>query len=209
MTKNDNYFIKISDALEMIEKLTEKSLGEISINLYQSNFQKTCPMYTKNSFFEYNIEDSKELSIYKNTHEILKEMSEKGERDCLIFTADKTVYTSIENSFKNTCNYWLRHIFFNNEYIQSIGLIDDLIDYQSDNPYLISGKVENQQQNNDSLNTRERNSVQKIITILADMAGLPKDNPSTAFNMMEAHAARNGLEIPSTNTVTKWLREEN
>lgn len=58
-----------------------------------------------------------------------------------------------------------------------------------------------------NLGTKESDSVIKIVTILADMAGLPKVNPSIAFNMMEAHAANNGLEIPSSNTVTKWLKE--
>ncbi|CAM4357034.1 hypothetical protein [Acinetobacter pragensis] len=58
-----------------------------------------------------------------------------------------------------------------------------------------------------NLGTKESDNVIKIVTILADMAGLPKVNPSIAFNMMEAHAANNGLEIPSSNTVTKWLKE--
>lgn len=69
-------------------------------------------------------------------------------------------------------------------------------------------KLENKQLKKikENLGTKESDNVLKIVTILADMAGLPKLNPSTAFNMMEAHAANKGLEIPSSNTVTKWLK---
>lgn len=58
----------------------------------------------------------------------------------------------------------------------------------------------------ENLGTKESDNVLKIVAILADMAGLPKANPSIAYNMMEAHSASKGLEIPASNTVTKWFK---
>lgn len=55
-------------------------------------------------------------------------------------------------------------------------------------------------------NSRQRNNVLKIISILAEMSQLPPE-PFTAFNMMEAYANSNGKEIPSKDTIAKWLKK--
>jgi TolA-binding protein len=51
--------------------------------------------------------------------------------------------------------------------------------------------------------SRQRGNVRKIIAVLVDMARLPSE-PYTAFNMLDAHAQANGMELPSKDTTTKW-----
>lgn len=55
-------------------------------------------------------------------------------------------------------------------------------------------------------NSRQRNNILKIISILSDMAGLPPEN-FKAFNMMDAHATQNNKDIPSKHTVADWLKK--
>lgn len=52
--------------------------------------------------------------------------------------------------------------------------------------------------------TRTRNTVLRIIAVLADMAGLPKE-PFTSYNMMEAHSIQKNLKLPSKGPVADWL----
>ncbi len=55
-------------------------------------------------------------------------------------------------------------------------------------------------------NSRKRNNILKIISILSQMADLPHE-PFTAFNVLEAFAIQNNKEIPSKHTVADWLKK--
>ncbi|TCB38167.1 hypothetical protein E0H82_00825 [Acinetobacter sp. ANC 4910] len=55
-------------------------------------------------------------------------------------------------------------------------------------------------------NSRQRNNILKIISILSGMAGLPPEH-FKAFNMMDVHAAQNNIDIPSKHTVADWLKK--
>ncbi|MEG2637534.1 MAG: hypothetical protein RSA09_13615, partial [Acinetobacter sp.] len=54
-------------------------------------------------------------------------------------------------------------------------------------------------------NSRKRNNVLKILSILSQMADLPPE-PFTAFNVLEAFAIQNNKDIPSKHTVADWLK---
>lgn len=55
-------------------------------------------------------------------------------------------------------------------------------------------------------NSRQRNNVLKILSILSQMAELPHE-PFTAFNMLEAFAIQKNKDIPSKHTVADWLKK--
>lgn len=55
-------------------------------------------------------------------------------------------------------------------------------------------------------NSRKRNNILKIISILSQMADLPHE-PFTAFNVLEAFAIQNNKDIPSKHTVADWLKK--
>ncbi len=57
--------------------------------------------------------------------------------------------------------------------------------------------------------TRAKNNVLDIIYVLVDMAELPIDNPFKAYGVMQLHADRKKLKIPSKDTVSKWLEDAN
>ena len=72
----------------------------------------------------------------------------------------------------------------------------------------ITGNIKNESEltpEQEIPNSRQRNNVLKIISILSDMADLPSE-PFTAFNMLEACANKEGKEIPSKHTVADWLK---
>lgn len=54
-------------------------------------------------------------------------------------------------------------------------------------------------------NSRKRNNILKILSILSQMADLPPE-PFTAFNVLEAFAIQNNKDIPSKHTVADWLK---
>lgn len=73
----------------------------------------------------------------------------------------------------------------------------------------ITGNIKNESEltpEQEIPNSRQRNNVLKIISILSDMADLPSE-PFTAFNMLEACANKEGKEIPSKHTVADWLKK--
>jgi hypothetical protein len=55
-------------------------------------------------------------------------------------------------------------------------------------------------------NSRQRNNILRIISILSQMADLPPE-PFSAFNVLEAYADQNNKEIPSKHTVADWLKK--
>lgn len=57
--------------------------------------------------------------------------------------------------------------------------------------------------------TRAKNNLLDIIYVLVDMAELPIDNPFKAYGVMQLHADRKQLKIPSKDTVSKWLEDAN
>lgn len=57
--------------------------------------------------------------------------------------------------------------------------------------------------------TRAKNNLLDIIYVLVNMAELPIDNPFKAYGVMQLHADRKQLKIPSKDTVSKWLEDAN
>jgi hypothetical protein len=164
----------------------------------------------KNNFLDYVFYDDyiKKENYYKKTLDILNELAKEGSRACLAVFSDKIVYTSIENSFENTSNYWLRYLFFNNKFVAEIGLIDTLSAPQENNHFLYElEKLQGEKTHSDNIeNSRERNNVSDIIAILSDLAGIDINEPYKAYEVMQNHADINKLKIPSKDTVAKWLK---
>lgn len=218
-----NYFINIDDAMNLIAKETDSPMDNIARYLINNLFHLSVPMYSKNIFSQFYLNDAWvyepiviKTDICKNTTLALEQYVAKP--------------NSQASDFSNICkNYWLRYDFFNAAIIKDIGLFDDLEHLQTDNIYLEGRRSDAKREaevirlreefeNKKSLNTissvknmstRERNNGLKIIAILVKMLDLPIDQPFVAFNMLEAYAIQNNLEIPSKDTVVKWLRDSN
>ncbi|NDX20001.1 hypothetical protein [Acinetobacter baumannii] len=230
-----NYFISVYEALGLVADHTNENLEDVAIYLDSYWLSVFVPVYEKNAVYLYKCidhqkyNDFKKTQVFESTDVILQEMAEiKAIEDDE--TATFSAYADFRDKYANY--FWLRRDFFSNEGIKKLGITDDLADLQTDNIYLDARKseaerisqVRKRQQElelekiskgngkahkNESINTRERNNALKIIAALARMANLPQDQPFVAFNMLEAFATQNDLEIPSKDTVARWLKDAN
>lgn len=226
----ENYFIKISEAIDLIEQCVNEPPSKIAIYLASNLFHVFVPMYSKNKFAQFYLDDSWvyepnviKTSVCTNTNKALEGLSR---------ITDLKSNGLLRVPAPLSGNYWLRHDFFNNDAILALGIMDSLLELQTDNIYLDARKAEAERiskvrkiqqelelekiskgnekaKKNENLSTRERNNALKIIAALARMANLPQDQPFVAFNMLEAFATQNDLEIPSKDTVARWLKDAN
>lgn len=134
LKEEDNYFIKISDAIDLIEEITNEPPCNISIYLNGYLFSCFVPMYKVNNFNQYYLDDSFVFEpnvirtlVYKNTYQILMNLSHE---------TDRKKAGGIRVPKELTGNYWLRHDFFNNDAIKALNIKDELEDCQIENIYL-------------------------------------------------------------------------
>ena len=124
LKEEDNYFIKISDAIDLIEEITNEPPCNISIYLNGYLFSCFVPMYKVNNFNQYYLDDSFVFEpnvirtlVYKNTYQILMNLSHE---------TDRKKAGGIRVPKELTGNYWLRHDFFNNDAIKALNIKDEL-----------------------------------------------------------------------------------
>lgn len=139
-----NYFISVYEALGLVVDHTNESLEDVAIYLDDNLLSVFIPVYEKNAVHKYKCVNIQKYNDYKQTHVfeltdvILQEMAKTKalEDDESKFSA----YTAFRDKYLNC--FWLRHDFFNNEGIASLGIIDDLAELQTDNIYLDARKSE-------------------------------------------------------------------